>query len=192
MRKFAKNPKSAKQLTLDNLPVAAKASINAIAKSEKQIIITEIATSTKEAELALKVAFKLVPSKTVFSKVQFDLFFNNKQISSKSIRILQGPLANNDFELTPTLDMTGIPSGTYTLKVEMYELWSTGERFSEAKKELAVDYVPQTRESKFIRVPIVKSVAGTDLLVISESEKNLYNEIEKTIKKEYDSNRDDW
>jgi DNA replication initiation complex subunit (GINS family) len=52
--------------------------------------------------------------------------------------------------------------------------------------------VPQTHESKFIRVPIVKSVAGTDLSVISESEKNLYSEIEKTIKKEYVSNRDDW
>jgi len=90
------------------------------------------------------------------------------------------------------LDMNGIPAGTYALKVEMYELWSTGERFSQAKKELAVDYVPQTRESKFVRVPIVKSVAGTDLSVISESEKNLYNEIEKAIKKEYVSNRDDW
>ena len=73
-------------------------------------------------------------------------------------------MANDDFELTPVLDMNGIPAGTYTLKVEMYELWSTGERFSQAKKELTVDYVPQTRESKFVRVPIVKSVAGTELI----------------------------
>jgi len=188
-----KNLKPSKQLTLDKLPFVTKESTSTAARvSEKQIVITEISVSTKVAEIALKVAFKLVPSKTAFSKIQFDLFFNNQQISSKSIRILQGSLANDDFELTPALDMNGIPAGTYTLKVEMYELWSTGERFSQAKKGLAVDYVPQTRESKFVRVPIVKSVAGTDLSVISDSEKNLYNEIEKAIKKEYVSNRDDW
>jgi hypothetical protein len=187
-----KNLKPSKQLTLDKLPVVTEESAIATKVSKKQIVITEISTSTKVAEIALKVAFKLVPSKTAFSKIQFDLFFNNQQISSKSIRILQGPLANNVFELTPTLDMNGIPLGTYKSKVEMYELWSKGERFSQTKKELTVDYVPQTRESKFIRVPIVKSVAGNDLFAISESEKNIYNEIEKTIKKEQLSNRDDW
>ena len=187
-----KNLKPSKQLTLDKLPVVTEESTIAAKVSKKQIVITEISTSTKVAEITLNIAFKLIPSKTAFSKIQFDLFFNNQQINSKSIRILQGSLANDDFELTPMLDMNGIPAGTYTLKVEMYELWSTGERFSQAKKELAVDYVPQTRESKFVRVPIVKSVAGTDLSVISESEKNLYNEIEKAIKKEYVSNRDDW
>ena len=132
-----KNLKSSKHLTLDKLPIVTKESNNAPAKvSEKQIIITEISTSTKMAEIALKVAFKLVPSKTAFSKIQFDLFFNNQQISSKSIRILQDPLANKDFELTPALDMKGIPLGTYTVKVEMYELWSTGERFFQAKKRI--------------------------------------------------------
>jgi len=63
-------------------------------------------------------------------------------MSSKSIRILQRPLANNDFELTPALDMNGIPLGTCMLRVEMYELWFTGEIFP-AKKELTTDYVPQ-------------------------------------------------
>ena len=94
--------------------------------------------------------------------------------------------------MTPTLDMRGIPAGTYALKVEMYELWPSGEKLSEAKKEAIVDYIPQTCESKFVRVPIVKSVAGTGFSVILESEKNIYNEIEKTMKKEYISNRDDW
>ncbi len=41
-------------------------------------------------------------------------------------------------------------------------------------------------------VPIIKSVAGTWFSIISESEKDLYNEIEKTMKKESISNRDDW
>ena len=124
-------------MTLDKLPIFTKECTNAIEKaSEKQIVITEISTSTKAAEIALKVAFKLVPLKTAFSKIQFDLFFKNQQMSSKSIRILQRPLANNYFELTPALDMNGIPLGTCMLRVEMYILWFTGERFSQAKKEL--------------------------------------------------------
>jgi hypothetical protein len=55
-----------------------------------------------------------------------------------------------------------------------------------------VEYVPQTRESRLVKVPIVKSVAGTDLTVVSELEKDIYREIEKTMKKEHISKRDDW
>ena len=109
---------------------------------EKRIVITEISTATKEDELALKIAFKLIPSKTAFSKVQLDLFFNNQQINSKTIRIIQGSLAKDDFELTPTLNMQDIPAGRYVLKVEMYELCPSGEKLSEAKKEAIVDYCP--------------------------------------------------
>ena len=134
----------------------------------------------------------MLPSKTAFSKVKSDLWFDNQQISSVSIRIPQGHLAEDEFELTPVLDMKGIPAGSHTIKVEMYELWSSGERFSQAVKEVAVDYVPQTRESRFVKVPIVKSVAGADLAVVSESEKDIYRGIEKTMKKEQLSKRDDW
>jgi hypothetical protein len=69
--------------------------------------------------------------------------------------------------------------GTYVFKVEMVEVWHSDERLSEAKKEVILDYFPQTRESKFVRVPIVKSVEGTGFSIISESEKDIYNEIEK-------------
>ena len=55
-----------------------------------------------------------------------------------------------------------------------------------------MDYVPQTRESRFVKVPSVKSVAGKDLAVVSESEKDIYRGIEKTMKKEQLSKRDDW
>lgn len=158
-----KNPKASKQLTLDRLPTAPKKDPAATRQvQEKRIIINEIGTLTKEDELALKVGFKLVPSKTAFSKVQSDLWFNNQKISSISIRIPQGPLAADDFELTPVLDMKGIPAGSHSIKVEMCELCSSGEKLSQAVKEVAVDYVPKTRESRLVKVPIVKSVAGTD------------------------------
>ena len=56
-----KNFKARKQLTLDNLPIIhAKESNKTIQR--KQITITEIQTIIKEAELALKVGFKLFPS----------------------------------------------------------------------------------------------------------------------------------
>ncbi len=159
---------------------------------EKRIEITEVSALTKEDELVLKVSFKLFPSKTAFSKVQSDLWFDNQKISSISVRIPQGHLAKDEFELTPMLDMKGIPAGHHTIKVEMFELWSSGERLFQTSKEVAVDYVPQTRESRFVKVPSVKSVAGKDLAFVSESEKNVYREIEKTMKKEQLSQRDDW
>ena len=112
-KKMPKNPKPQKQLTLDSIPNAsqkepAKPNLQSL---EKRIVITEIGVSTKEDELALKVSFKLFPSKTAFSKVQSDLLFDNQKINSVSIRIPQGALAADEFELTPVLDMKGIPTG---------------------------------------------------------------------------------
>ena len=124
--------------------------------------------------------------------MQSDLWFDNQKISSVSVRIPQGALSADEFELTPVLDMKGIPAGIHNIRVDMYELWSSGEKLSQIVKEVIADYVPQTRESKFVKVPIVKSVAGTDLAVESESEKKVYQEIEKTMKKEQLSKRDNW
>ena len=88
--------------------------------------------------------------------------------------------------------MQGIPVGTHCIKIEMYELWSSGEKLCQTVKEITVDYVPQTRQMRLVKVPTVRSVAGADLAVVSDSEKNIYSEIEKTIKKEQQSKRDDW
>jgi hypothetical protein len=188
-----KNPKAAKQLTLDNLLIAPKKATETASQAPaKRIIIIEFSTATKEDELLLKVGFKLAPSKTVFSKIKFDLWFDNQPVSSDLIRILQGPLAADDLELTPVLDMKGVPAGSHTVKVEMYELWSSGERLCQAIKEMTVDYVPLTRADRLVKVPSVKSVAGADLAVVSENQKNIYLDIEKTMKKEHISKRDDW
>ena len=123
-KKMPKSLKTSKQLTLDSLSAAPKNEpVKTNAKiQEKRIVITEIGTVTKEDELALKIAFKLLPSKTAFSKVKADLWFNGQKINSASISIPQGSLAANDFELTRVLDMMGIVAGPHTIKVEMYEL----------------------------------------------------------------------
>ena len=175
MGKTKKTPislKPSKQTTLDSLPNAPKKEPAETPSSiqKKQIIITEIVAVTEEDELALKIGFKLLPSKTAFSKVQSNLWFDDQQINSASINIPQSHLATDEFELNPVLDMKGISAGSHTIKVEMYELWSNGEKLTCTSKEVTIEYVPQTRESRLIRIPMVKSIAGADLAIVSESE----------------------
>ncbi len=181
--------KTAKQSTLDNLP---KAQNKQATKTSKQITITQVKATTKEDELALQIGFKLQPSRTMFSKVRADLWFDNFQISSVLIRVLQGPLATDELEFSPILDMRGIAAGAHIVKVEMYEKWDSGERLWQTSNELMIDYMPLTRDSRLIKVPSVKSVAGADLAVVSDSERNIYKEIEKTVKTEQFSKRDDY
>ncbi len=163
-----------------------------VGSCKKQVTIVEVKSSTREDELALKISFKLLPSKTSFSKVKSDLWFDGQLISTILVSIPQGPLATDEFELTSVLDMKGIPAGTHTIKIEMYELWSSGEKLSQTTKEVIVEYIPQTRESRLIKVPIVKSIAGSDLAISSESENEIYKQIQKTARKELISKRDEW
>ena len=88
--------------------------------------------------------------------------------------------------------MKGIAAGSYTIRVEMHELWSDGEELFLTQREVAVQYIPQTRASRLIKIPIVKSFASTDLAIITESDKNIYHEIEETAKKESVTKRDEW
>ena len=183
-----------KQTTLDNLPEAPKnESIETFVNNpKKQIVITEIGFVTKENELALRIEFGLFPSKKFFSKMRADLFFDGQKLRSVSIMIPQSPLARDDFKLNPVLDMKGITAGSHVIRVEMFELWDSGEKFTCASKEVWIDYVPLRREDRLIKVPTVKSVAGKDLVVVSESEKNIYREIDENIRKEAVSKRGHW
>jgi hypothetical protein len=186
--------KHSKQTTLGTLPEPRKAepTKTGAPAQKKQIEITEIGTSTREDELVLKVGFKLLPSRTAFSRVTADLYFDGQKIDSLRLRVLQGPLATDDLEFSSVLDMAGIEQGPHTLRVEMYELWSSQEKLTCTSKEATVEYVPLKREDRFVRVPIVKTVAGADLEIISDTQKNIYREIEEEMKKESFSKRDHW
>jgi hypothetical protein len=183
-----------KQTTLDNLPEAPKnESIETFVNNpKKQIVITEIGFVTKENELALRIEFGLFPSKKFFSKMRADLFFDGQKLRSVSIMIPQSPLARDDFKLNPVLDMKGITAGSHVIRVEMFELWDSGEKFTCASKEVRIEYVPLRREDKLIKVPTVKSVAGKDLVVVSQSEKDIYREIDEYTRQEAVSKRDNW
>jgi hypothetical protein len=186
--------KKSGQTTLDSpRDVPHKESDKAInSEQKKQILITEIDTVTKEDELALKVEFRLLPSRTAFSKITSELHFDGQKLKTVCISIPQSPLATDDFELTPVLGMKGINAGSHTIKVEMYEQWSSGAKLAYASKEVTVEYVPKSREDRLVKIPTVKSIAGTDLAIASDSEKRIYREIEESIKKELISKRDEW
>jgi hypothetical protein len=159
---------------------------------KKQIEITEITSSIREDEMALKVAFKLLPSRTFFSKVTADLFFNEQKIDALHLRILQGPLAADDSEFTSVLDMTGVSQGQHKLRVEMYEIGNSGEKLTSTYKEDTIDYVPVKREDRIISVRIIKSMASEDLSVVSSVEESIYREINDEIRREAHSRRDKW
>jgi D-aminopeptidase len=74
----------------------------------------------------------------------------------------------------------------------MYEPWDSGEKLNFTAKEIAVQYVPQTRADRLVKIPTVKRVAGADLSVVSSSVKNIYRDIEQDQKQEAISKRDEW
>lgn len=190
MTKPAKPPK---QLTFDSLPSAAvspKQVTDNKQETPKKIVITQMEAVTGIEELTLKTAFRLQPSRLLFSKVKADLFFENTNISSVLIRVLQGPLGSDESEYSWVLDTKDLGAGVYRLRLEMYEWWQTGERFSQTSRELTLDYKPVTRQSRLIKIPTVKSVAGADLTVVSGTEKEVFTELNENMKKEQLNRRD--
>ncbi len=182
--------KQSKQTTFDNLPTATEK--RSQAHNNKQIVITEIANETKEDDLELKVIFRLIPSKTAFSKVFVELYFDGQKLRCCAIRIPQGPLSADDLEFPFALDMKGIIAGQHVIRAEMYELWDSGEKLTCAAKEVTIDYVPVRRQDRYIKIPIVKKLAGENVEVVSEPERDVYREIEKDQKEEFMSKRDEW
>jgi hypothetical protein len=134
----------------------------------------------------------LLPSISSFSKIKLDLYFQKQLLNSTKLDIPQSSLLNDRLEFPQILDMKGINAGDYAIRVEMYEPWSSGEKLNFTVKEIIVQYVSQTRESRLVKIPTVKSRAGADLTVLSSEAKNIYNEIEQDLKKESISKRDEW
>jgi len=158
---------------------------------KKQIVIIDVSATTEEDALTLALGLKFSPSKTAFSRIVADLFFDDEKVRACLFRLTEGPLATDEVELKHVLDMKGVSAGLHRIRIEVYEPWS-GEKVAFASKEIAVDYVPKIKEEKLIKIPTVKSVAGADLAIISESDKEIYEEIEKDQKQDAISDRDGW
>jgi hypothetical protein len=191
--KVAVDVKQSKQSTLEDLSFQfninrAKEAI----KHSKAIVINRIADTTKEDELTLKVEFTLLPSKVSFSKINLDLYFQENLLKSIPLHITPAELYGDNLEYPLALDMKGIAEENYLIRIEMYEPWSSGEKLNFTAKEIAVQYVPQTKADRLVKIPTVKSVPGTDLTVVSSTAKNIYREIEQDQKQEAISKRDEW
>jgi len=186
--------KKSKQSTLDNVYFQFKIPrTKEPGKPRKEIIINYVASTPKEEdELELKTGFSLLPSKDSFSKINLDLFFEEHLLNSVTLLIPQSSLLNDSFEYPQILDMKGIGEGNYRIRVEMYEPWSSDEKLNFTFKETTVKYTSRKRELRLVKIPKVRSVAGTDLTVVSPDAKNIYHEIEQDLKKESLSKRDEW
>jgi hypothetical protein len=183
-----------KQTTFDKLPEPPeKEAVKLPVQAQKQIEIVEVNTETKEDELKLKIWFRLHPSKTAFSRITAELYFDQHHFHTVPLKIPASSLTKDNLEFNRVLEMTGIAAGPHTIKVEMYETWGSGEKLTSASREVAVEYVSVRREDRhLIRVPFVKSEARADVAIVTEAEKSIYRETEENMKKELISKRDDW
>ena len=184
--------KELEQSTLDNLSFQFNIQKPSSIKTEKAIMINRLADTFRENDLELKIEFSLLPSKAFFSKINIDVYFENQLLNSTTLGLPQSPLLNDNFDFPLLLDMRGLSAGTYLIRVEMYEPWSSDEKLNFTLKEIVVDYIPQTKESRLVKIPTIKSVAGSDLTIISSSAKDIYRELQQDLKKETLSKRDEW
>ena len=182
-----------KQSTLDDLSFQFNIQKPNIAnKPAKEILINDISDVISEDELTINVDFTLLPSKLAFSKINLDIFFEDQLLKSIILGIPQSSLLNDNFDFPIILDMRGISAAKYLLRVEMFELWPSGEKLCFTSKEIIIEYIPTTKDSRLVKIPIVKSIAGSNLDVISSNEKRLYLDIEQDQKIESQSKRDQW
>ena len=194
VKKSEKRPKKGKNLTssaqykqqkLDVFPAELQ---REPPKTSKQIIINSLDSMTKYDEMVLTVAFKLIPSKTVFSKVRSTLWFDSEEVKSDLINIPQGFGYSDEFQLNYELDMREIAAGAYAIKVELHDLFSP----CSAVKEQTIEYVPQDRKAAYRKIPIAKKITGEDFTIVSRSDKEIYTDIDKARKSELNSKRDKW
>ena len=118
--------------------------------------------------------------------------FGEKTVKSALLDVLHSFDLTDEFQLRTTFDLNNIGTGQYPVKVELYEQASNGEEHPYTKEETTINYTREHRESRLRRIPAVKKVEGQGVAIVSDSEKNLYHEIDETQKKEMKSSRDEW
>jgi hypothetical protein len=157
-------------------------------KEGKQIVINSLESVTKYDQIVLTVEFKLVPSKTVFSKLRSTLWFDDQEFKTDLLTVPQSLGGTDEFQLSYTLDMRGISAGVHSVKAELCDVFYP----CTAIKEQRIDYVPLDRKAAYRKIPIAKKVAGEDFTIVSSSDKQIYTDIGKARKNELDSKRDNW
>ncbi|KON33005.1 MAG: hypothetical protein AC479_05935 [miscellaneous Crenarchaeota group-6 archaeon AD8-1] len=183
-----------KQLRLDNLPSEELASGKEVLEQKRKISINNICLDLdfKRDELALKVDFSLLPSKVSFSKLKADLWFDNTKVKSVQFDILHTFGRTDDFSLRATLDFFGVKPGSHAVKVELYEVSSFRKNLAYAVKETTVEYNPPSKKERLKKVLAIQKVEGQGIAIVSENEKEIYKEIEDSIKETVAAKEDKW
>ena len=177
-----------KQSTFDKLP---EPKITRIHPNEKSIDIAQLEHIIKDNELVLSVAFRLLPSRKLFSNLMLELYFDNDKLNTYLISIPPSDLLSDQFEFPITLDMKGICPGTHVIKVELLEKWGTNEILTSASKYIMVQYDPSRKEDQYVKVPIVRKIDGA-FRIIMPGEKDLYEQLERSHREELKSKKDYW
>jgi len=174
-----------KQLKLEIFPSELK---EKSPKKNKKIVINRINSVKKYDEIALAVEFQLVPSKKEFSRLRSSLWFDGQEVKSAIVTIPQGFGDSDEFQLKLELDMRGISAGAHYVKIELQDLFSPCFAIS----QITIEYIPQDKKAKYRKIPIAKKLAGDDFAIISNSDKEIYLDINKKRKSELESKRDGW
>ena len=66
------------------------------------------------------------------------LYFHEQLLNSTPLSIPQSTLLNDRLEYPQIVDMKGMGTGEYLFRIEMYELWSSGEKLNFTLKEITV------------------------------------------------------
>ena len=181
--------KRSKQATFSDLRRwEAKALVSEVKKS---IAIAQLGHTIVENELELQITFRLLPSKSHFSTIALELYFDNEKLNSYLISTPSSQLLGDDLNFPLTLDMSGICPGSHTIKVEMYEPAGEGKKLTSSSKYVVVEYEPTKKEDRYIKVPVVRKIAGTLRIVLPE-EQDMYREMERRQREELASKKDQW
>lgn len=181
--------KRSKQSTFDKLPEPK--TTQAPGPNGKSIEIAQLEYGLKESELELSVVFRLLPSKSFFSNLVLDLYFDDAALQSYLVRVPPSQLLSDELEFPVTLDLMQICPGAHTVKVEICERWSTGEKLTCASKYVIVQYQPGRKQDRYVKVPIVRKIDGA-FRIIMPAEQELYERLEKNRQAELSTKKDSW
>lgn len=167
-------------------------SLNNFLKETKQTVkITSLNTNLENNNLTIDVRFRPADAKTLYQLLNYKLYFNNKVLENKNIKI-PFPFTKTEFTLpTYILSLENLSSGTYKIRVEITEIWprSGGYDF----KETQIIYTSEVEVEVIRETPIIKSFKTPPTIeIVTEDVGKLLKEMEERFKKELKERREYW
>ena len=164
---------------------------NFLKKTEQTLQITSLNTNLENNDLIIDVKFRLVNAKTLYQLLNYKLYFDNKLLENKNIKI-PFPFTKTEFTLPVyILSLENLGSGTYKIRVEITEIWPRSGRFD--FKEAQITYIPEAEVEAIRETPIIKSFkAPPTIEIVTEDIGSLLKEMGERFKKELKERREHW